>query len=535
MSRTCRLLLIASAAILFIVSSSLLAPSLAQDWESHRLRGTIRVVDLFTPSVSAMLNCVEGLVSVDRDNQFVPCLARDWRWVNERTIEFKLRRGVTFHNGEDFNAEAVRINWEAYKSLNDPRVVSLLNLPDETMFAMVDKYIVRFILPEPDGLALARFAWFFQAAPGFFNDHKVDEKTWLYFPEPGPWGTGPFRLVEGRALYGRPSGKIVLEAYEDYWDPQYPKVHKAIFDNSLTGDRDEAMRLCVAESGAVDIVSHIRPLDTIRVAESSEAKVVKSKDGSLLWGYFNQRKRNSKWTDIRLRKALNYAVNREELMKYAARGNAYNIGGIIPVQSAGHSLGQIPYTYDTEKARSLLAEAGYPDGFEMRVIAWEAWRLEGQIISRMLERIGLKVKLQIVSYAEYMRRTYIPLLEKAIEEQEWDLVIGSWGDVFGHFGVSFLAMTLIEDSDWRWIKYDPVYEAMWKDMAEESNVEKQAEKMRKMAQYLYSNAYFLFIYSPITLYAVNKDVNFMPQKSLWLRLKETSVTENHLSVRGQSD
>ena len=60
-------------------------------------------------------NYAEGLVTLDKDNNFVPCLAEGWRWIDERTIEFRLRQGVSFHNGETFNAEAVRINWEAYK------------------------------------------------------------------------------------------------------------------------------------------------------------------------------------------------------------------------------------------------------------------------------------------------------------------------------------------------------------------------------------------------------------------------------------
>ena len=95
---------------------------------------------------------------------------------------------------------------------------------------------------------------------------------------------------------------------------------------------------------------------------------------------------------------MNYALNRDELLKYAAKGNAYNIGGFIPPESSGYNPNLTLYTHDIGKARSLLAEAGYPDGFEMRLVAWEAWGLEGQIISKMLEGIGLKVKVEIINY-----------------------------------------------------------------------------------------------------------------------------------------
>ena len=104
-----------------------------------KARGTLRAVDLFLPSVSVLMNYAEGLVMLDKDNNWVPCLAQDLRWVDERTIEFKLRRGVTFHNGEELNAEAVRVNWEEYRKMMTPRPFSFSVLRDETVFEVIDK------------------------------------------------------------------------------------------------------------------------------------------------------------------------------------------------------------------------------------------------------------------------------------------------------------------------------------------------------------------------------------------------------------
>ena len=106
-------------------------------------------------------------------------------------------------------------------------------------------------------------------------------------------------------------------------------------------------------------------------------------------------------------------------------------------------------------------------------------------------------------------------------------------DAYGHTGAILLTYPFIEQSNIRWIDYDPVYEKMWKEMASTVDREAQEEIMRQMAQYIYDRAYNLFIYSPLTLYAVNKEVNFVPQKSMLLRLKETSVTDNHWSIRGE--
>jgi peptide/nickel transport system substrate-binding protein len=295
------------------------------------------------------------------------------------------------------------------------------------------------------------------------------------------------------------------------------------------------MTNCQDTEGTVDIVSFIRPLDTLKVAGSKYAKVVKSRDISTLGGYFNQRKRGSKWRDIRLRKALNYAINRKELLRYCAKGNARNLGGFIPPGAYGHNPELILFTYDTTKARLLLSEAGYPNGFEMNIITLEAYGLEAQIISKMLERIGLRVTLDVLPYTGFLRRTYMPLLNKPPEQQDWDLAILAWTDWLGHTAMPFVGYGFLEEMDERWTEFDTTYENMFKDMAATINPEKQEAKIQQMVKYIYDRAQALFIYSPYNLYAINREVDFVPQKSLWLRLKETSVTKNHWSLRGKSN
>jgi ABC-type transport system substrate-binding protein len=134
-----------------------------------------------------------------------------------------------------------------------------------------------------------------------------------------------------------------------------------------------------------------------------------------------------------------------------------------------------------------------------------------------------------------MRKIHALLMDKPAEEQEWDVSVCYNNDVYGHSGVAHLNFPYLDSSNIRWIEYDAVYEEMWKDMARTVDEAAQDEKMRQMEQYLYDRAYAVFIYSPLNLYAVNKEVNFVPQKSLSLRLKETSVTGNHWSVRPNNE
>jgi peptide/nickel transport system substrate-binding protein len=521
--------------IQFCISISLSPPSLAQEWEVQvKPQGTLMVTDMRFPSASIAQNYAEGLVTLDRDNKWVPCLARDWRWVDDRTIEFKLREGVRFHNGEEFNADAVKINWEAYKRMKSPRPYQFTVLPDETILEVIEEYMVRFIFPEPEGLAFVKFRWFFQIAPAFFDTYEMSENNWGYLPEAGPWGTGPFKLVEGNSLIAKPADRAVLEAFEDYWDPRYPKIKRVVFDNTFLRNREEAMRLCREEEGLVDIVNFIRPLDTLKIAESRFAKVVKSRDVTSLAGYINMRKTESKWKDVRLRKAINYAINREELWKYAAKGNAFNLGGHIPPGEYGHNPELSLYTYDTERARSLLKKAGYPVGFEVRIITIEPWKLETQIISKMLGRIGLQATFDVLTFSEYYRKVYMPGLDNPPEKQDWDLTVDYYHDWYGNTGSTFLTWGVLEESYIRWIEYDIAYEEMWKEMAGTVDKKTQEEKIRQMMEYIYEQAYLFFIYSPLSLYSVNKEVNFAPQKFGLLRLKETSVTDKHWSIREEN-
>ena len=517
--------------VLFFCCFNFASPSVVLGEDStvgSNPRGTLRVVDLWSVAGSVMMNFAEGLVMLDKDNNFVPCLAEEWKWVNDRTIEFKLRQGVFFHNGEPFNAEVVRINREAYKALKFPDL-PFVTISDETVFEIVNEYTVRFTFPEPDGMALAKFGFFVLVAPAFFKQHKFSDWSWGCLPEAGPWGTGPFQVAEG-SFSGKPSDHIVLEAYGGYWDKRFPKVKTVIFDNTLIKNIEEAMRLCREKEAAVDIVSFIRPLDTLKIAESPFAKVVKSRDFTQIHSAINQRKPNSKWRDIRLRKALSHALNREELWQYGAKGNAYNLGGHIPPGARGHNPNLTLYRYNTNKARSLLAEAGYPDGFEMKLITPEAQKLEAQVMKRMYERIGLEVELEVFTYRDWVWKIMTPSEEKA-QKEDWDVSICYNNDSYGHSGAAHLVYPYLEASGIRWIVYDQVYEDMWNDMARTVDEKKQDEKMQKIEAYIYDRAYAVFIYSPLNLYAVNKEVNFVPQRSLRLRLKETSVTDNHWSVR----
>jgi len=142
--------------------------------------------------------------------------------------------------------------------------------------------------------------------------------------------------VEGVTTFEKRSDRLVLEANTDYWDPQrLPRLQRIVFDNTLSSK--EALELVKTGEGRVDLVNELRPLETLRVAQSPFAKVVKSRNNlGYLFGQFNMRKAGSPWRDVRLRQAVNLAINREDLIQYAAKGNGVIVPALVAVNSFGY-------------------------------------------------------------------------------------------------------------------------------------------------------------------------------------------------------
>ena len=143
-------------------------------------RGELRVVDKDPLNwITITFNVFEHLVEVGPEGKLVPGLAAGWRWVGDRTLEFKLRQGVRFHNGEVFDAEIVKLNWEENTRLRQPHTVGqYLNFKPGSRIEIVDRQTVRFVFPEPDGAALAKLSLVHMANRQFYRELGWGEAHW---------------------------------------------------------------------------------------------------------------------------------------------------------------------------------------------------------------------------------------------------------------------------------------------------------------------------------------------------------------------
>jgi peptide/nickel transport system substrate-binding protein len=293
----------------------------------------------------------------------------------------------------------------------------------------------------------------------------------------------------------------------------------------------DAVELVKTSEGRVDLVSELSPLETLRVAQSPFAKVVKNRDNlGFLFGQFNMLKTGNPWRDVRLRQAANLAINREDLIRYATKGNGVIVPALLAVNSFGYDPDLAPYAFEPVKARALLREAGYPDGLAVTLIAPSALEVQAIVIGKMLEQVGFTVERQMLDPDAYNKKTRLPELDQPAEQQAWDIALTLWNDPVNFPAIQpYHVFALGGWSDW--VVEEPELPRLYAQVLRTVDREQQQALIRQMEQHTHDQAYFLFLYNPIKLYAVNKAVEFVPYRNTTLNLSETSVTEQHWSVR----
>jgi peptide/nickel transport system substrate-binding protein len=286
--------------------------------------------------------------------------------------------------------------------------------------------------------------------------------------------------------------------------------------------------------GRVDLVSELSPLETLRVAQSPFAKVVKNRGNwGSMFGQFNMRKAGSPWRDVRLRQAANLAINREDLIRYATKGNGVIIPALLPVQAFGYDPALAPYAFAPDKTRALLGEAGYPDGLSLSLIAPEALRVQATVVSKMLEQGGFRVDLQVLDPATHGQKTAISHLEQPPEQQTWDIALASNVPDVVNFPMYMIYHNFALDGPYDWVLEQPELHQLYTRVLGTVDREQQQRLLHQMERHTHDQAYFLFLYNPIKLYAVNKAVEFVPYLSTILALDATGVMAEHWSVRKQ--
>jgi glutathione transport system substrate-binding protein len=331
-----------------------------------------------TLSYSAQKTMLEGLLGFDKNMKVVPVLAESYS-VNPAATEFtfKLRQGIKFNDGTPFNAEAVKVNIDrlANPTLNLKRH-SLFKLVKETK--VVDEYTVKVILSQPFGAMINTFA---HPAAMMISPKAI--ATYGKDVAKHPVGTGPFKFAEWD-----PTDHLKVVKNDQYWRKGYPKVDSITFKPTP----ENGARVAKLQTGEADF---IYPVPT------EQAESINGKDGievenaqSIIVRYLSMNTLKKPYNDVRVRQAINYAINKDAFIKVVMNGFATPLDSIVAPNVQFYSK-QDPYKFNLEKAKQLLKEAGYDKGFTAKL--WgnnDTGAIKGmEFIQQQLAQIGIKVDI----------------------------------------------------------------------------------------------------------------------------------------------
>jgi len=501
--------------------------------------GEIRVVECWRPDVNVLgHNVLQYLFEYALDkNELSPSLAVSREWIDDTTLELKLRQGVRFHNGEPFDADAVRFNVTYQRQHNMGRGVQVYMKNLEEV-RVIDPYTVHLHLRQPDSLFLDKLilgpiAGWTIGAPKY-----MQQVGWERFLK-RPIGTGPY-VLEGEMKDHKDvsEGQIyaTLRANSNYWDKGRPKIQRVTV---VQYSPKEALQAVI--DGRIDLVTSLIPKDTQRVAESPHSKVVKGREDAIFTtALFNLMSPHTfPLRDMRVRKALNYAVNKEELLRYAFKGNGFEMRGLLTEKSGVDLSNTKPYQWNIPKARELLKEAGYENGFKMKLVYHEKDYLLAQLIKRFFSLLKIEVEIIPVQWEWMPKHMVYPNTSEGYswEDEDWWMVIHAHPGILPEIMGGLMEWAFHSGAAWRhfpnWLMLplDEVYN----ELQRTRDRDKRFELYKRANEYIADQALWLFTVAPLGLYGVNKEVSFEPQVSQYLYLDYSSVTENHWSLRGKNN
>ncbi|WP_400164111.1 ABC transporter substrate-binding protein [Brevibacillus sp. TJ4] len=358
-------------------------------------------------------NIYDTLVGyAEQSTEVVPSLAEKWEISPDGlTYTFTLRQGVKFHDGTDFNAEAVVWNFERWMDKSHPfhnadgyyyyndMFGGYKGDPNHVIQSVeaVDSHTVKFTLNYPlapfiQNLGMSPFAIASPAAVQAAGADGFMEK---------PVGTGPFKFVEWKR-----NDTITLEKNPDYWNPGYPKVDKLVFKVIP----ENTARLTALINGEIDLMDGLNPDDADTVEANSDLQLILRPSMNI--GYIGFNVEKAPFDNPKVREAIAHAINKPAIIEAFFAGLGEPAVNPMPPTLWGHNDDIQDRDYNLEKAKQLLTEAGFPDGFKTDFWAMPVPRPYmpdgvkiAEAIQQDLSKIGIQTEIVTMEWATYLEKT----------------------------------------------------------------------------------------------------------------------------------
>ncbi|UWQ14137.1 ABC transporter substrate-binding protein [Aliiroseovarius sp. M344] len=356
----------------------------------------------------------DPLVRWTQDLQFEPRLAESWEQIDDTTMRFKLKSGVKFHSGNMLTAKDVDWTFDRLKSSDDFKGI----FAQFTDVEVIDDMTFDLKTSEPYPLVLHTATYIFPMDSAYYTGMTDDGKDKGEIVKHGDSfasrnvsGTGPYTISE------REQGvKVVFNRFADYWDADSKGNVDTIV---LTPIKEDPTRVAALLSGDVDFIAPVPPTDLQRVADAEGVDLITMPGTRIITFQMNQN-RVEAFKDARVRQAIDYAVNNAGIVDRIMRGFGTVGAQASPAGYLGHDPALTP-RFDVEKAKALMADAGFADGFSITMMAPNNRYVNddkiAQAVASMLAQINIKVDLQTMPKAQYW---------PAFDERAADMMMIGW-------------------------------------------------------------------------------------------------------------
>ncbi len=389
----------------------------------------------------------EGLTRYSATYQVEPALATKWTYISPTQVRFDLRKGVKFHDGTPFTADDVLFSFARIKQPQGTMAIYVTGIAD---IKKIDDHTIDVMMAAPNPILLRNIidfrimskAWAEKNKTTNVQDYKAKEEN---FASRNVMGTGSYRI-----LSWQPEQRIMMASNDAWWDKTPGNVKQVVY----TPIKAEATRVAALLSGDVDMLTDVPTQDVDRLRSDKKLKVVDGPEvrtiflapdiGSAELKYSNIKGKNP-FKDKRVREALSLAIDREAIKKSIMRGMSVPAAIMVAPGVNGHDkVLDTPLKADVEKAKKLLADAGYPTGFEFSLNCPNNRYVNDekicQAVIAMWARIGVKVNLVSENMATFIQK---------VQNFDSSMYLLGWGVATydGQYAVQSLARTRTSGAD----------------------------------------------------------------------------------------
>ncbi|MDT8998537.1 ABC transporter substrate-binding protein [Paucibacter sp. APW11] len=479
-----------------------------------------------TTSNAIAAHVYEGLTRRNESYQPEPALATKWSYVSPTQVRFELRRGVKFHDGSPFTADDVLFSFDRIRQPLGTKQTYVSGIKE---IRKIDEHTIDLILESPTPMLLANLvnfsimskAWSAKNNATNISDYKSKEEN---YATRNAVGTGPYKLISWQ-----PDQAVKLVANKDWWGSNKGNITEL----SYLPIKSAATRVAALLSGDVDIVTDMPPADFLKLKEEGRVKVIEGPEVRTIFFVMDQGaedlrgasvKGKNPFRDKRVREALNLALDREAIKRSIMRGLSTPGMLMVPPGVNGYDAAlDAPIKPDLDRARKLLADAGYPAGFELPLHCPNNRYVNDEQIClaavSMWAKIGIKARLVAAPFQTHSQtfqrgESALYMLGWGVSTYDAQYALQAWGHSHtggadGNFNFGHLS--------------DAKLDALIQKVKAEADTNKRNALLREALIYVRDEALFVPIHHQMRPWAMKQNIDTLHRSNDYFEARFTSI------------